>query len=133
VARKTHRIGGQPAVSFADIVDEAFVGLSDAALGVHLGERASRLGRQIHYRVQLRSAENVAMLVEAGVGLAILSEVSAAELRRPQLAVVPLSEPWALRQLHLCARDFSALTPHANLLARQLMASSSIHASGELG
>jgi hypothetical protein len=96
VARKTHRIGGQPAVSFADIVDEAFVGLSDAALGVHLGERASRL-------------------------------------RRPQLAVVPLSEPWALRQLHLCAWDFSALTPHANLLARQLMASSSMHASGELG
>src|ERR1700720_1308166 len=38
VARKTHRIGGQPAVSFADIVDEAFVGLSDAPLGVHLGE-----------------------------------------------------------------------------------------------
>lgn len=122
VVRKTHRIGGQESVSFADIVGEAFVGLSDAALGVHLGERASRLGRQIHYRVQLRSVENVAMLVEAGVGIAILSEVSAAELHRPELAIVPLSEPWASRQLHLCARDFSALTPHANLLAQQLMA-----------
>jgi DNA-binding transcriptional LysR family regulator len=133
VARKTHRIDGQDSVSFADIVGEAFVGLSDAALGVHLGERASRLGRQIHYRVQLRSVEDVAMLVEAGVGIAILSEVSVAELRRRPLAIVPLSEPWALRQLHLCARDFSALTPHANLLAQQLMASRLMHASGEHG
>ena len=63
------------------------------------------------------------MLVEAGVGIAILSEVSAAELRRPGLMILPLVEPWALRQLHLCARDFSALTPQAKLLAQQLVES----------
>jgi hypothetical protein len=32
-----------------------------------------------------------------------------------------LSEAWTTRRLHLCARDFSALTPHAHALARQLM------------
>jgi molybdate transport repressor ModE-like protein len=125
IASQTHRIGGRQSVAFADIVNEAFVGLLDAALETHLAERASRLGRQINYRVQLRSVEDVGMLVEAGIGLAILSEVSVAKLRRPNLApnlaIVPLSESWALRQLHLCARDFSALTPHANLLAQQFM------------
>ncbi|HEY4319169.1 MAG TPA: LysR substrate-binding domain-containing protein [Herbaspirillum sp.] len=121
VASRAHRIGGQERAAFADIVGEPFVGLSDAALEIHLGMHASRIGRQMHYRVQLRSVENVGMLVEAGVGIAILSEASAEELRRPGLAILPLSEPWASRQLHLCARDFSALTPHANLLARQLI------------
>lgn len=121
IASQMHRIGGQQSVTFADIVNEAFVGLSDAALEIHLGERASRLGCQMNYRVQLRSVEDVGMLVEAGIGLAILSEVSVAKLRRFNLAIVPLSEPWASRQLHLCTRDFSALTPHANLLAQQFM------------
>lgn len=121
IVSQTHRIGGQRSVAFADIVDESFVGVSDAALEIHLGEHASRLGRQINYRVQLRSLEDVSMLVEAGIGLAILSEVSVSGLHRSNLAIVPLSEPWAVRQLYLCARDFSTLTPHANLLAQQLM------------
>ena len=123
VVSKTHRISDQRSIAFSEIVDEPFVGLSDAALGIHLGERAARLGRQIHYRIQLRRIESVAMLVESGVGIAIISEAFAKDLGRLGLAMVPLQEPWALRRLHLCARDFSALTPHATLLAQQLMES----------
>ncbi|WP_244817328.1 LysR substrate-binding domain-containing protein [Caballeronia sp. Lep1P3] len=121
VASRAHRVAQQSAAAFADIVGEAFVGLADAALQMHLGERASRLGRQLHYRVHMRSIENVGMLVEAGIGIAILSDASAQLLIRPSLAIVPLSEPWATRRLHLCARAFDALTPHARLLAHHLM------------
>jgi DNA-binding transcriptional LysR family regulator len=121
VASETHRISDQRSIAFAEIVGEPFVGLSDAALEAHLGERAARLGRQIYYRIQLRRIESVAMLVESGVGIAILSDASAKDLGHLGLAIVPLQDPWALRQLHLCARDFSALTPHAGLLAQQLM------------
>src|ERR1700733_15073889 len=71
IASSTHRISGQQSVAFADILNEPFVGLLDAALEIHLGERAARLGRRINYRVQLRSVESVSMLVEAGIGLAI--------------------------------------------------------------
>jgi DNA-binding transcriptional LysR family regulator len=123
VANRSHRVGGAASVAFAEILDEPFVGLSDAALETHLAERASRLGRQLQYRVQMRSLDNVGMLVEAGIGIAILSLASAQTLRRPNLVIVPLSEPWSARRLHLCARDFAALTPHAHLLAEQLMAS----------
>jgi DNA-binding transcriptional LysR family regulator len=123
VASNAHRIGAQQCVMFADIVSEPFVGLSDAALETHLEDRASRLGHRLNYRVRLRSMADLGMLVEAGVGIAILPEVCAVELRRPGLAVLPLSEPWASRRLHLCVRDFSALTPHAQLLAQQLMES----------
>ena len=100
---------------------EPFVGLSDAALEAHLGERAARLGRQIYHRIQLRRIEHVAMMVKSGIGIAILSEASVKDMGHLGLAIVPLRDPWALRQLHLCARDFSALTPHAGLLAQQLM------------
>ncbi|WP_244831323.1 LysR substrate-binding domain-containing protein [Caballeronia sp. TF1N1] len=118
---RAHRMANQHAVAFAEIVGDAYVGLADAALEMHLAERASRLGRQLEYRIHMRSIDNVAMLVEAGIGLAILSQASAELVRRPGLAVVPLSEPWATRRLHLCARAFDALTPHASLLAQQLM------------
>lgn len=121
VVSETHRFSDRRSIAFADVVGEPFVGLSDAALEAHLGERAARLGRQIHYRIQLRRVESVAMLVKSGVGIAILSEASAKDLELLGLAIVPLQDPWALRQLYLCARDFSALTPHAGLLAQQLM------------
>lgn len=121
VASESHRIARLASAAFAEILDEPFVGLSDAALEAHLAERASRLGRQIHYRIQMRSIEHVAMMIETGIGIAIVSEVSTDTLRRPGLVIVPLSEPWAARRLHLCARDFSALTPHADLLAQQLL------------
>ncbi|HEY4276107.1 MAG TPA: LysR family transcriptional regulator [Rhizomicrobium sp.] len=121
VVSSTHRIGQQRSIAFANVVGEPFVGLSDAALEAHLGNRAARLGRQIHYRIQLRRIEHIAMMVESGVGIAILTETSAKDVARPGLAFVPLQDSWALRRLYLCARDFSGLTPQASLLAQQLM------------
>jgi DNA-binding transcriptional LysR family regulator len=107
-------------VAFADILGEPLVGMADTALETHLAERASRLGRQLDYRIRLRNFENVAMHVEAGIGLSIVSDAVARTMRR-DLLILPLSEAWATRRLYLCARDFSTLTPHANLLAQQLL------------
>jgi DNA-binding transcriptional LysR family regulator len=124
VASRSHAIAGRSGVHFAEIVDEAFVGVSDAALDIYLSERASRLGCQLHYRIQLRSLDCIATFVDAGIGIAILPEASARALAPYDLAVLPLMEPWATRQLHLCARRFSSLTPHAGLLAQELLSNS---------
>jgi DNA-binding transcriptional LysR family regulator len=120
VVSQKHRIAQEEAVPFVDVVGEPFVGLADAALEMHLAERASRLGRQIEYRIQIRGIENVGLLVEAGIGIAILSEVSAKTLMRPGLAILTLAEPWATRRLFLCARDFATLAPQARLLMKAL-------------
>lgn len=117
---RSHHLAGQAQVSFADILAEPIVGMADTALETHLAERAARLGRQLDYRIQLRNTGQVARYVEAGIGISILSRALAATIER-DLAVLTLSEAWAARQLYLCARDFSALTPHAGLLARQLL------------
>ncbi|MDB5948822.1 MAG: transcriptional regulator, LysR family [Massilia sp.] len=120
VAGRSHRFARQSTVSFADALAEPIVGVADTALETHLAERASRLGRQLDYRIRLRNTEHVAMYIDAGIGIAILSDALAGTIQR-DLAVLPLSEAWATRKLYLCAREFSALTPHAALLAQQLL------------
>lgn len=120
VRRRGHRLRQPQPVAFADIVQEAFVGLSDAALELHLAEHASRSGHRIEYRARLRSVEHIAILVKAGVGIAILPKACTEKLSKQGLSVSPLVEPWAYRRLYLCARDFSALTPQAQLLAQEL-------------
>jgi len=129
-ASRAHHLARASSVTFADIIGEPIVGIADTALEVHLAERASRLGRQLDYRIQLRNIDNVAMHVEAGIGISILSGALARQLRR-DLAIVPLAEAWATRRLYLCAREFAGLTPHARLLAQQLMQAPPPDASGK--
>jgi molybdate transport repressor ModE-like protein len=120
VVSRAHRFARRSKVVFADVLDEPIVGIADAALETHLAERASRLGRQLDYRIKLRNIGHVAQHVEAGIGISIVSDGLARALSG-NLAVLPLAEIWATRRLHVCARDFAALTPHAALLAEQLL------------
>lgn len=120
VVGRAHRLARQEKVVFADILAEPIVGMRDTALETHLAERAARLGRQLDYRIQLRSTEHVGMHVEAGIGVSIMSGALARTIRR-DLAILPLAQDWAVRRLYLCARDFASLTPHAQLLAQQLL------------
>jgi DNA-binding transcriptional LysR family regulator len=114
------RLRGSP-VALSDILDEAYIGLSDSALEAHLVDRASRLGRSLVYRIKLRGIEDVADMVESGVGVAIVSMASMQRVRRPRLTVSPLSDTWATRGLYLCARNFQALTVQADLLVQRLV------------
>ncbi|WP_028104893.1 LysR family transcriptional regulator [Pseudoduganella violaceinigra] len=130
VAGHTHPVARKASLAFADILGEPIVGIADTALETHLAERASRLGRQLDYRIQLRNIDHVAMHVEAGIGISILSSAVAGALRR-DLAILPLAEDWATRRLYLCARDFSLLTPHAGLFAKQLLQDAPPAVSGQ--
>lgn len=117
---RTHPMASLSNVSFADALAQPIVGMADTALEIYLAEHASRFGQQLNYRVQLRRVDDVALHVKAGIGISILSEALVHGLRR-DVAILPLSEAWAARRLYLCARDFSILSPHADLLARKLM------------
>lgn len=120
VVHENHAIAQKPRIGFTELLDEPFVGLTDAALEVHLAERASRLGRQIPYRVKLRNLADVGTMIAAGVGITVLSEAGVAQLNQATLRVIDLDAPWAARRLYLCARDFRTLTPAAALLADHL-------------
>lgn len=116
-----HELADSKALSFLDLLDQPFVGLSAGALHSHLAAQAARLGRRIGYRVRLRSFENVARLVEAGVGIGILPLSAAEKLGSEGLRIVPLGDDWARRRLVVCAPDFARLSRHARALVDEIV------------
>lgn len=116
----SHPMASRSEVSFAELLDEPFVGLGSGALHDHLAHNASRLGRRIAYRVRLKSFDAVASLVEAGVGVAVLPLAAVRRYSLPGVMALPLTDPWADRQLLVCAIDFEKLTSHARMFALAL-------------
>lgn len=97
---------GRPArqaLPFADLLDRPFVGLpAESGLSRFLQGKALHHGRGLHHRVRVHSLEGVVGLVADGVGVAIVPEEAARRLAGDRVAVRPLSDAWATRQLLLC-------------------------------
>jgi DNA-binding transcriptional LysR family regulator len=127
VLARDHPLAGQPAVGFADVLDHDFVGLDRAsALQRFLAGKASRIGRPIRLRVQLRSFEGVCRLVECNVGLGIVPETTARRAAQTMaIAIVALTDAWAHRGLMICVRAFAELPPVARRLVEHLRADAS--------
>ena len=121
MARKhplAQRIGKRRGVLFADALDQDFIGLAgDSALQQYAAEQASRLGRQMHCKIRLRSFEAVCRMVASGAGVAILPETAARRSGDLEaLRVVALNDEWADRKLLICMRDHAALPAHVREL-----------------
>ena len=88
---------------------------------------AEAAGQELRLRVQVHSFEAVALLVGAGLGLAVLPD-GAVRGRAAALGLVPvpLSDPWARRRHVLAARRFDALPEPARLFAAHLRARASL-------
>jgi DNA-binding transcriptional LysR family regulator len=118
VVARDHPLARRARISFAEVLEYDFVGLDRAsALQRFLADKASRAGRAIRLRIQLRSFDGVCRLVERNVGVGIVPETSA-EFAAKSMAIkaVELADPWALRDLSICVRDYKALPPYARQL-----------------
>ena len=116
------------------MLDYDFVGLDRAsALQRFLADKAARAGRPLRLRVQLRSFDAVCRLVERNVGVGIVPETTARVAAKTMaIKAVELTDPWALRDLTICVRDFDALPPYARQLVehmREAESPCSTHAS----
>jgi DNA-binding transcriptional LysR family regulator len=122
-------------LSFAEVLEHDFVGLDRAsALQRFLADKASRIGRPLRLRVQLRGFEGVCRMVECGVGLGIVPETTATRAAKTMaLAVVPLDEPWAARDLTICVRALKELPPYARELVEHLRAPPLPNGRGRVG
>jgi molybdate transport repressor ModE-like protein len=119
VVARDHPLARRAKVGFAEVLDHDFVGLDRAsALQRFLADKASRIGRALRLRIQLRSFDGVCRLVERNVGVGIVPETTARWAARTMaIKAVELTDPWALRDLTICVRDYKTL-PH---YARQLV------------
>ncbi len=125
VVARDHPLAGRKQIGFAEVLDYDMVGLDRAsAIQRFLADKASRIGRPLRLRVQLRSFDAICRLVECSVGVGIVPETTV-QRTAGNMAIesVQLSDPWALRELTICVRDEDALPPYARQLVDHLRAS----------
>lgn len=118
VVARNHPLAARSAVDFAEVLDHDFIGLDRAsALQRFLADKATRAGRTIRLRIQLRSFDGVCRLVEHNVGVGIVPETTARWAAQTMaIKAVQLSDHWALRDLSICVRSYKALPSYARQL-----------------
>ncbi len=125
VVGSNHPLAGSKGVGFAEVLDYDMVGLDRAsAIQRFLADKASRIGRAIRLRVQLRSFDAICRLVECNVGVGVVPETTVQRtMRNMAISAVQLTDAWAQRELTICVRDVAALPPYARQLVDHLRAS----------
>jgi DNA-binding transcriptional LysR family regulator len=124
VVAREHALARRTKVSFAETLEYDYVGLDRAsALQRFLADKASRVGRPLKLRIQLRSFDAVCRLVERNVGVGIVPETTVRwAAQTMEIKAVALTDPWALRDLSICVRDYKALAPYARQLVDHMRA-----------
>jgi DNA-binding transcriptional LysR family regulator len=122
VVARDHALAKRAKIGFEDVLDRDFVGLDrSSALQRFLAAKAVRIGRPLRLRVQLRSFDAVCRLVECKVGIGIVPETTARRVMRTMaIAIVPLTDPWAVRDLTICIRTMKELPLYARQLVEHL-------------
>ena len=125
VVARNHPLASRSRIGFAEVLDYDMVGLDRAsAIQRFLADKASRIGRAIRLRVQLRSFDAICRLVECNVGVGIVPETTVQRAARNMaISAVHLTNSWAPRELTICVRDVEALPPYARQLVDHLKAS----------
>jgi DNA-binding transcriptional LysR family regulator len=124
VVARDHALGRRARIGFAEVLDHDFVGLDRAsALQRFLADKAARIGRPLRLRVQLRSFDAVCRLVESNVGVGIVPETTARWAAKAMaIKTLDLTDPWAVRDLTICVKDFAELPPYARQLVEHMRA-----------
>ena len=122
VVSRDHPLARREKAAFAEVLDYDFVGLDRAsALQRFLADKASRIGRPLKLRVQLRSFDGVCRLVERNAGIGIVPETTVRWAERSMaIKAVDLTDTWAVRDLTICVRDVAALSPFARQLVEHM-------------
>ena len=117
VAPREQSLAANGPVSFTELLGDQFIGLASGALQDHIEGLASGLGAKLKMRVRLRSFQGICRMAGAGAGIGIIPEAAAKRYQRStKIAIIRLRDEWATRNLSLCVRDESNLTPPAKAL-----------------
>ena len=123
VVPRGHALIESGAVAFTDTLAFDHIGLHEgSALRAFLQRICDDLHRRLKLRIEVSNFEGACRMVEAGVGIGVIPESAA---RRHALAmqieIVPLSDAWSLRQMHVCLRSLDALPGFARVLIELLV------------
>ncbi|OJX67121.1 LysR substrate-binding domain-containing protein [Magnetospirillum sp. 64-120] len=113
VAAPGHPLADRAAVAFAEVLDHDLVGLgADSAIQDLLTSHAAQAGRPMRLRTRLRTFAGICELAALGVGAAVVPQAAAQRAKaRVDLTSIPLTDPWASRDLMVCVKSHKVLPP----------------------
>lgn len=122
IVPKGHRLAEAAQVSFADTLgDEHVIIKGDSALTRLVTGEAARLGGELNIKFRVTSLDAVCRLVHVGLGIAVIPRlVGELYLHTLNLAVRPLHEQWAKRDLVLAFKARDQLSASAEALVHFL-------------
>ncbi|MBC8023166.1 MAG: GntR family transcriptional regulator, partial [Burkholderiales bacterium] len=89
-------------------------------------EEARRADKPLRLRVQVKSFDVVARLVQAGLGIGVLPEDAADAFARPMgLRLILLTDSWASRRMYVGVKEYASLSASARLLVDHLIGAGS--------
>jgi DNA-binding transcriptional LysR family regulator len=117
-----HPLAKAKRVSFQETLDQPHIGLHEGSTLQHFLNRiVAETGQTLQLRIQVRGFEAMCRMVEAGVGIGILPWSAALRLSRStQLALVELSEPWAVRERSVLVQNMDSLPQYARELVEAI-------------
>lgn len=124
VVQRGHALAGRAEVEFADTLAFDHVGLHESsAIHAFLRRASDQLHMPIRQRIQVGNFETACRMIESGVGVGVLPESAARRhAQTMQLALVPLSDAWSVREMRICVRSLEALPNFARELVELLEA-----------
>jgi DNA-binding transcriptional LysR family regulator len=92
---------------FSRILDFKLIGTKDnTALQQFLHRITNQMGRKMDVRMQLPNFEGICRMVSCKTGVAIVPESAALRYAATMdFRIVPLVDPWAVRELYLCVKS----------------------------
>jgi DNA-binding transcriptional LysR family regulator len=120
IVARDHELAQRRSTSLADVANYDFVGLAEgSALQDHIAHHARRSGKQLGYRIRLRSIDAVCRMVGQGIGIAVVPRAAAVRCGKSAgIRRIGLTDAWASRELLLCLRSSEELPAYV----RQMMA-----------
>jgi DNA-binding transcriptional LysR family regulator len=113
-----HPLAKQSSVSFTETLAYPHIGLHEGSTLQHfLDQVVSDSGEQLTLRIRVRGFDAMCRMVEANVGIGILPQ--SAGLRHSEsmkLALVELTDPWAIRERSVITRKLDRLPAYAREL-----------------
>lgn len=110
-----HLLADRKALDFSEVLDQPFVCLhAGSAIHTFMMNTAAQLGGNLDVRIQVRSFNAVCRMVAAGVGIGMVPNSSIVAV--DGLKTVKINDAWAPRDLQLCVRSRTALSPAAAAL-----------------
>jgi DNA-binding transcriptional LysR family regulator len=117
-----HPLGERASATTRDLLEQSVVGFSPAtSIMTQLRNAATALGRELQMKYGVNTMEAARALVKANLGVTIQPESMLAKEDFDKVSIVPLDEPWALRQICIGTKRGEILSAATKALIAQLI------------